>query len=92
MQLWVVAEALDAVFDVFAEDHLNPLMREIGLIEKLQALVPYLKHKVGHHVVYYSYCCCGLLMIKTGCVLNLQFVIYDHFKCLNQVGISITLN
>ena len=43
----MVAEALDAIFDVFAEDHLNPGMREIGLVDKLQALVPSLKQKVS---------------------------------------------
>ena len=46
-KLWVVAEALDAVFDVFAEDHIDPIVKEIGLIDKLRALAPMLKVKVS---------------------------------------------
>ena len=44
--LWVVAEALDAIFDVFGEDHIDPVVREIGLVEKLNTVAPALKAKV----------------------------------------------
>lgn len=46
-QLWVVAEALDAIFDVFAEDHLDPVVKEISLVEKLKTLAPSLKQKAS---------------------------------------------
>ena len=46
--LWVVAEALDAIFDVFGEDHIDPIVREIGLVEKLKTVAPVLKSKVNY--------------------------------------------
>lgn len=46
-ELWVVAEALDAIFDVFGEDHLNGIITEIRLIDRLRQLLPGLKAKVG---------------------------------------------
>ncbi|KAK2171786.1 hypothetical protein NP493_1028g00034 [Ridgeia piscesae] len=45
-RLWVAAEALDATFDVFAEDHIDPVLQEIDLIAKLQAIAPVLKTKM----------------------------------------------
>ena len=44
--LWIVAEALDAMFDVFGEDHLDPVVMEIGLVDKLKKILPVLKSKV----------------------------------------------
>lgn len=44
--LWVTAEALDVIFDVFAEDHLDVVAQEIGLVGKLTNLLPALKGKV----------------------------------------------
>lgn len=44
--LWVVAESLDSIFDVFGEDHVDPVLREIGLVEKLRTVAPALKAKV----------------------------------------------
>ena len=46
-RLWVVAEALDAIFDVFAEDHTDPVLRELDLVAKLQAVTAILKTKVS---------------------------------------------
>ena len=46
--LWVVAEALDAIFDVFGEDHIDAIVREIGLVEKLKTVAPVLKSKVNY--------------------------------------------
>jgi len=46
-ELWVVGEALDAVFDVFSEDHVDPVVKEIDLVPKLKTLAPALKAKVG---------------------------------------------
>ena len=48
--LWVVAEALDSIFDVFGEDHIDPVVREIGLVEKLKSIAPVLKSKVSRLV------------------------------------------
>lgn len=45
-ELWVTAEALDAIFDVFAEDHLDRIAQEISLVEKLTHLLPHLKGKI----------------------------------------------
>ncbi|XP_052816552.1 HEAT repeat-containing protein 3-like [Mya arenaria] len=44
--LWVVGEALDAIFDVFSEDHLDPIVREIGLVQKLKTIAPGIKSKI----------------------------------------------
>uniref|UniRef100_T1J284 SYO1-like TPR repeats domain-containing protein n=1 Tax=Strigamia maritima TaxID=126957 RepID=T1J284_STRMM len=46
VDLIVVAEAFDAIFDVFGVDDLNHLCQEINLIERLKHLLPILKHKV----------------------------------------------
>jgi len=53
-RLWVAAEALDATFDVFAEDHIDPVLQEIDLIAKLQAIAPVLKTKVRKLTRSYS--------------------------------------
>jgi hypothetical protein len=44
--LWVIAESLDAMFDVFGEDHLDPIVREIQMVERLKSLLPTLKSQV----------------------------------------------
>ncbi|XP_053401607.1 uncharacterized protein LOC123549077 [Mercenaria mercenaria] len=44
--LWVVAESLDSIFDVFGEDHVDPVLKEIGLVEKLKTVASALKSKV----------------------------------------------
>lgn len=46
-EVWVTAEALDAIMDVFTEDPLDPLAREIGLVEKLVTILPNLKGKIS---------------------------------------------
>ena len=50
--LWVVAEALDSIFDVFGEDHVDPVLEEIGMIEKLKSIAPALKSKVSFCGLY----------------------------------------
>lgn len=45
--LWVVAEALDSLFDVFGEDHLDPVVREIHLVERLKQILGPLKAKIN---------------------------------------------
>ncbi|KAK3755936.1 hypothetical protein QZH41_020472 [Actinostola sp. cb2023] len=45
--LWIISEALDAVFDTFADGPLvNAVMCSIGLLTNLQQLVPVLKARV----------------------------------------------
>ncbi|KAJ9594173.1 hypothetical protein L9F63_014402 [Diploptera punctata] len=45
-ELWVVAEAVDTIMDVFAEDETDLAAAQINLVEKLQTLLPSLRHKV----------------------------------------------
>lgn len=46
-ELTVTAEALDAIFDVFAEDHLDSIARDINLVERLKQVLPSLKSKIN---------------------------------------------
>lgn len=48
-ELWVIAECLDCIFDVFGEDHINDIIKDIQLLEKLKYMVPHLKAKVSSH-------------------------------------------
>ena len=45
-EAWVIAESLDAIIDIFAEDETDALAGDINLIEKLQTVAPILKNKV----------------------------------------------
>lgn len=45
--LRVVAEALDKLFDMFAEDETDGFCAQIGLVAKLKQMLPGLKIKVG---------------------------------------------
>jgi hypothetical protein len=45
--LWPTSEALDTIFDVFAEDDHNAILQETGLVSKLKALAPQFKRAVG---------------------------------------------
>lgn len=47
IELWVEAEALDALFDVFADDHLDTVFFEIGGIDRLKNILPIFKHKIS---------------------------------------------
>lgn len=44
--VWVSAEALDAIFDVFAEDETDSILIEFKMIEKLKQILPTLKLKL----------------------------------------------
>lgn len=44
--LVVVAEALDALFDVFSDDATDPVARKLGLTERLSSILPQLKTKL----------------------------------------------
>lgn len=45
--LWVVSEALDSLFDVFGEDHLDSIDHDIGLTDRLSKFVPEMKSRVN---------------------------------------------
>ena len=45
--VWVKSEALDAIFDVFGEDHLDAVIKEINLVDKLKTVLPQLKSMVN---------------------------------------------
>jgi len=44
--LWLVAEALDAIFEVFKEDYTDGVAVAIKLVERLRAMAPGFKHRV----------------------------------------------
>lgn len=46
LSIWVIAESLDAIMDIYAEDNSDQLASEIKLVEKLHTLVPLFKSKV----------------------------------------------
>ncbi|KAK3754074.1 hypothetical protein RRG08_024151 [Elysia crispata] len=46
LDLVIVAEALDSLFDVFKEDHTDSVAKDIGLVEKLKSLQPLFKAKI----------------------------------------------
>lgn len=45
--LWISAEALDAIFDVFAEDDTNHVLHNFQMVDKMQRLLPKFLQKVG---------------------------------------------
>lgn len=45
-ELWVLAEALDSIMDLFGEDETDQVASELGLVDKLQALLPSFRRKV----------------------------------------------
>jgi hypothetical protein len=47
VDLRVVAEALDKIFDIYAEDDTDPICEKVGLVTKLKQVVPGLKAKIS---------------------------------------------
>ncbi|XP_046602847.1 HEAT repeat-containing protein 3 [Neodiprion virginianus] len=45
-EVWVIAECLDAIMDIFAEDETNEVAAEIELVDKLRPLVQLLNNKI----------------------------------------------
>lgn len=45
-KVWVMAETLDAIMDIYSEDASDQLASEIKLVEKLHTLLPLFKNKV----------------------------------------------
>ena len=50
VDLVVVAEALDALFDVFADDATDPVAQSLQLTQRLQSILPQLKTKVRQYL------------------------------------------
>lgn len=49
----VVAEALDSLFDLFADDATDPIAQQLRLTERLQAILPLLKAKVSFLISWF---------------------------------------
>ncbi|KOC68595.1 HEAT repeat-containing protein 3 [Habropoda laboriosa] len=45
-KVWIMAESLDAIMDIYAEDDSDQLANEFKLLEKLHGVVPLFKNKV----------------------------------------------
>lgn len=61
-EVWVMAEALDAIMDIFAEDETDCIAEEIKLVDKLQTLVPVLINKVINFFPH-MYCMMNIFFI-----------------------------
>lgn len=48
-EVWVLAEALDTLVDLYAEDETDYLAAKVKLVDKLAILAPILKNKVYIH-------------------------------------------
>lgn len=53
-EVWVLAEAIDTLIDLYSEDNTDILAAKIKLVDKLQILVPVLRNKV-HILSYLSF-------------------------------------
>ena len=61
--LWVICEALDAIFDIFADGPLvNAAADSIGLMINLQQLVPVLKARVRNSLMYAGGVCLSYII------------------------------
>lgn len=45
-QAWIIAESIDALMDIYAEDETDCLAAEIELVPKLLSIIPHFKSKV----------------------------------------------
>lgn len=45
-EVWVLAEALDTIIDLYSEDETDVLAAKLNLVDKLTALAPIIKNKV----------------------------------------------
>ncbi|CAL1283744.1 unnamed protein product [Larinioides sclopetarius] len=73
--MWIIAETLDKIFDVFAEDHVDFIAKDIGLIEKLTHLVPVLKAKIKQQKKHLGD---HLVVITTAKTNLLRFIKYKN--------------
>jgi len=56
---WVLAEALNAIFDIFAEEQFNSVVKHLNLMEKLQLLIPHLTNLIKKREAWKMYCWIG---------------------------------
>lgn len=45
--VWVIAESIDAIMDIYTEDELDHLAADIKLVPKLLSIMPHFKNKVN---------------------------------------------
>lgn len=64
-EVWPLAELLDTIMDLFAEDETDRLAQKINLVEKLNEITPVVKMKVSfqNKGVVYIICICLLIII-----------------------------
>uniref|UniRef100_G3MNT1 SYO1-like TPR repeats domain-containing protein n=1 Tax=Amblyomma maculatum TaxID=34609 RepID=G3MNT1_AMBMU len=79
----VVTEALDATFDVFAEDTTDAVAAEIGLVTKLRQMLPAFKSKVNEAKKTLVHHYPVIATIKTNLV---RFIEYKAQRPLNSCG------
>jgi len=51
--VWVIAESIDALMDIYAEDETDHLAADIKLVPKLLSIMPHFKNKV--HIILQIY-------------------------------------
>lgn len=45
-KVWVMAESLDSIMDIYTEDNSDELANQIKLLDRLHTLIPVFKNKV----------------------------------------------
>lgn len=46
-RVWVIAESIDAIMDIYTEDEIDHIAADIELIPKLLSIMPHFKTKVN---------------------------------------------
>lgn len=46
-RVWVIAESIDAIMDIYTEDEIDHIAADIKLIPKLLSIMPHFKSKVN---------------------------------------------
>ena len=94
--LWVICEALDAIFDTFADGPLvNAAADSIGLMINLQQLVPVLKARVRNSLMYAG----GFVFKEKYSFLRIAFVVFqvkaerrtlgDHYPVIDAARVNL---
>lgn len=52
-EVWVLAEAVDTLVDLYSEDETDALAAKVKLVDKLAVFVPILKNKVSKIITLY---------------------------------------
>lgn len=72
-EMGVVSEALDAIIDVFAEDHTDGVAREIHLVERLQRILPSFKNKIKSQRKHLGERYCEVVNVKMNVIGFIQY-------------------